>query len=101
MGDVAKTNQRDASAAIGGSLETMHEAIIAIFNNHDGVNTTTISPQPQSTRAIKYNTSDDRANKKKKTAYLHFINSIFRVRLLLVLPGSIDLHGLQTHPAGS
>lgn len=72
MGHIAKTNQRDASAAIGGSLETMHEAIIAIFNNHEGVNTTTISPQPQSTRAIKYNTSDDRANKKEKDCLLTF-----------------------------
>ena len=70
MGHIAKTNQRDASATIWGLLETMHEAIIAIFNNHEGV--MTISPQPQSTRAIKYNTSDDRANKKEKYCLLTF-----------------------------
>jgi len=101
MGHIAKQDRGDASAAIGGSLETMREAIITIFNNHEGVNTMTISPQSQSTRAIKYDTVMIRQMKKKKTACVLFINSIFLVRLLLVLPGSIDLCGLQTHPAGS
>jgi hypothetical protein len=66
MGHIAKQDRGDASAAIGGSLETMREAIITIFNNHEGVNTMTISPQSQSTRAIKYDTSDDKANEKEK-----------------------------------
>ena len=66
MGHIAKQDRVDASAAIGGSLETMHEAIITIFNNHEGVNTMTISPQSQSARAIKYDTSDDKANEKEK-----------------------------------
>ena len=46
--------------------------IIAIVNNHKGVNTTKISPQSQSTRTIKYDTSDDRANEKEKDCLLTF-----------------------------
>ena len=70
MGHIAKENQRNASAAIEGSLETMHETTIAIPNNHEGVNTTT---RPQSTRVIKYDTSDDRAKKKEKKLPAYFL----------------------------
>ena len=66
MGHIAEKTEGMRLLQLGDSLETMREAIIAIFNNHEGVNTTTISPQPQSTRAIKYDTSDDRANEKEK-----------------------------------
>ena len=72
MGHITKQDQGDASAAIGGSLETMREAIITIFNNHEGVNTMTIRPQSQSTRAIKYDTSDDKVNEKEKDCLLPF-----------------------------
>ena len=71
-GTHCKRIRRDASARIGGLLETMREAIIAIFNNHEWMNATTRIPQPQSTRAIRYDTSDDRANEKEKDCLLTF-----------------------------
>ena len=73
MGHTGRTNQRDASAAKGSSLGTMHEVIIETFSNHEGVNTMTISPQSTTAHELSMTPVMIRANEKEKAAFLLFI----------------------------
>ena len=73
MGHTGRTNQRDASAAKGSSLGTMHEVITEALSNHEGANTMTISPQSATAHELSVTPVMIRANDKEKDAFLLFI----------------------------